>query len=239
MGRNQRSRKQKRDRAKRDRGWTMQVFEGPLNGPNVVSASVDEVMAALEALPQELRWEDVAEQVVPTFQRVRPYHASMPEALRLVVPPGVTVGFGVDVGPAFISVSPELAAGWRVEPDQLLRRALLNLERRMAAVSAADVQDGTIADVPVRLLQSPSGSASAYVLLPSALGRILGTHHQLVIAPMRNLLIALPIFADRDFAAWLFDEIAAEDPNCLAPAAFVVGGDELLLEPLGPTFGAA
>ena len=239
VGRNQRERKQKRERRQAERRWTAQVFEGPPNGPDVVSPSVEEVMAAIETMPQELTWEVIASEVVPLFQRVRPYHPSMPEQLRIVVPPGLSVGFGVDIGPAFITVSPEMAEEWGVRADDILARALANLEGRMAAVRPRDVYDGTIGDMPVRFLQSPTGSASSYVLVPQALGRILGRHRQLVLAPMRNLLISLPIGADRELAAWLFDEFAAQDPNCLAPTAFVVGDGHLALEPLGASYGAA
>jgi hypothetical protein len=239
VGRNQRERKQKRERRTLERRWTAQVFEGPPTGPDVVTPSVEEVLAALETMPEELTWDRIASEVVPLFQRVRPYHASMPEQLRVVVPPGLTVGFGVDIGPAFISVSPDMAEHWGVQPDLILRRALANLEARMAGVRPRDVHDGTIGEVPVRILQSPTGSASTYVLVPQALGRIIGRHRQLLLAPMRNLLVSLPITADRDFAAWLFDEIAAQDPNCLAPAAFVVGDGRLTLEPLGASYGAA
>ena len=56
---------------------------------------------------------------------------------------------------------------------------------------------------------------------------------------MRNLLVSLPISVDREFATWLFDEIASQDPNCLAPAAFVVGDGLLALEALGESYGAA
>ena len=163
----------------------------------------------------------------------------MPEQLRVLVPPGLSVGFGVDIGPAFITVSPEMAEEWGVRADDILARALANLEGRMAAVRPRDVYDGTIGDMPVRILQSPTGSASTYVLVPQALGRLFGRHRQLVLAPMRNLLISLPISADREFAAWLFDEFAAQDPNCLAPTAFVVGDGHLALEPLGASYGAA
>ena len=239
MGRNQRERKQKRERRKQERRWTAQVFEGPPTGPDVVTASVEEVMAALQTMPEELTWERIAPEVVPLFQRVRPYHPSMPEQLRVVVPPGLTVGFGVDIGPAFITVSPEMATEWGVGPDEILNRALANLEARIGGVRARDVHDGTIGDMPVRILQSPTGSASTYVLVPDALARILGRHRQLVLAPMRNLLVSLPITADREFAAWLFDEIASQDPNCLAPAAFVIGDGQLALEPLGESYGAA
>jgi hypothetical protein len=132
-----------------------------------------------------------------------------------------------------------MAQEWGVPADEILGQALVNLEARMAGVRPRDVHDGTIGDMPVRFLQSPTGSASTYVLVPEALGRILGRHRQLVLAPMRNLLISLPISADREFAAWLFDEIASQDPNCLAPTAFVVGDGRLTLEPLGESYGAA
>ena len=239
VGRNQRERKQRRERRAAERRWTAHVFEGPPTGPDVVTPSVEEVLAALETMPEELSWNSIAREVVPLFQRVRPYHASMPEQLRVVVPPGLTVGFGVDVGPAFITISPEMADEWGVPPERILRRALANLETRIASVRKRDVYDGVIGDVPVRMLQSPTGSASTYVLVPGALATIIGTHRQLLLAPMRNLLISLPITTDRDFAAWLFDDIAAQDPNCLAPAAFVVGDGQLALEPLGASFGAA
>ena len=239
MGRNQRERKEKRQRRRAEQRWTARFYEGPPTGPDVVTPRFEEVVAALETMPQELTWEQIAREVVPLFQRVRPYHPEMPEQLRVVVPPGITVGFGVDIGPAFITVSPEMADEWGVPPERILERALANLEARMAGVRSRDVFDGSIGDVPVRMLQSPTGSASTYVLVPTALERILGAHRQLVLAPMRNLLLSLPVSADRDFAAWLFDEIASQDPNCLAPAAFVIGDGQLALEPLGESYGAA
>ena len=238
MGRNQRKRKEKR-RQLRSRGWSAEVFEGPPVGPDVVTASLAEVMSAMETVSPELAWDDVAESVVPLFQRVRPYPPAMPEPLRIVAPPGLSVAFGIDIGPAFLTVTPELVGTWGLSPSDLLARALANLEWRMRTLSGADLVDGLIGDVPVRMLQSPTGAASTYVLAPGSLGRILGRHPQLVIAPMRNLLISMPVGTNRDFALWLFDEFAAQDPNCLAPAAFVVGDGQLGLEPLGESFGVA
>ena len=106
MGRNQRERKEKRQRRRAEQRWTARFYEGPPTGPDVVTPSLEEVVAALETVPQELTWEQIAPEVVPLFQRVRPYHPEMPEQLRVVVPPGLTVSFGVDIGPAFITVSP-------------------------------------------------------------------------------------------------------------------------------------
>lgn len=215
------------------------MFEGPAPGPGVVTPSLQDVLAAVESVPQDLDWPTLADSVVPVFQRVRPYHPSMPEPIRLVVPPGLSVGFGVDIGPAFLNVHAEMLERWAVTPDELLARALDNLERRMAGVAPDELIDGVVADVPIRVLQSSSGCASAFVLQPEPLGRIFGTEPQLLIAPMRNLLVSMPLTTDREFATWLFAEFAAGDPNCLAPAAFVVRGRKLEIEPLGDAFGKA
>lgn len=157
----------------------------------------------------------------------------------MLVPPGLSVGFAIDIGPAFINVDAAMVERWRLSAADLLARALDNLDRRMGGVMPGDLHDGSIDGLPVRLLQSSTGCASTYVLLPSSLRRILGPEAQLLIAPMRNLLISLPIDADREVAAWLFGEIAAQDPNCLAPAAIVLTGDHLSVEPLGVAFGSA
>ena len=236
-GHDRRSSRHKRNRA--PRGWTTQVFEGPPAGPGAVSASLEEVLAAMDDVPEGLEWSALADQVVPIFQRVRPYPPGMPEQVRVVVPPGLSIGFGVDIGPAFLNVSPEMLEGWGRTADQVLRRALQNLESRMDGVSPDDLFDGSIGEVPIRALQSPTGSASTYVLRPVALGRIFGAHPQLLIAPMRNLLISMPVGADRAMAAWIFEEFAAQDPNCLAPAAFLVGDGVLEVESLGDPFGSA
>jgi hypothetical protein len=221
-------------------GWhQVKVVEGPPLGEGVVTASLDDVLRAMKKVSPDLDWPSVADQVVPLFQRVRPYEASMPEPFRMVVPPGLTISFGIDIGPAFMAVSDQLLEQWDLTEDQLLDRALANLDRRIAGVSARDIVDSPIGDVPVRMLQSSTGSASTYVLRPARLARIFGPEPILVIAPMRNLLMAMPVDVDRDFASLLFDEIASQDPNCLAPAAFIVGNGTLTIEPLGDAFGVA
>jgi hypothetical protein len=245
MGKKRRTRNEKRRGIRAGqpiggRRWSsVQVFEGPEPGPDVVSASIDEVMAAIESVPQGLEWADLADQVIPVFQRVRPYPPGMPEPLRVVVPPGLSIGFGVDIGPAFLGVHADMLDGWPVTAAGLLERALANLARRMAAVSRDELIDGSVADVPIRALQSSAGCASTYVLLPELLGRIFGTEPQLLIAPMRNLLVSMPLATDREFAAWLFDEFSAQDPNGLAPAAFVIRDRMLEVEPLGDAYGRA
>jgi hypothetical protein len=218
---------------------TVEVFDGGPVGPDVETASLEDVMAAMATVPEGLDWAELADEIVPLFQRLRPYHPSMPEPVRMVVPPGLSIGFGVDIGPAFLNVTPDMLERWGRTTDEVLRQAMANLERRMAAVSADDLYVGEIEELPMRWLQSPTGAASTYVLLPEALGRILGRHRQLLLAPMRNLLISIPAGASRELAAWLFEELASQDPNCLAPAAYLVGDGRLQVEPLGEPFGQA
>ena len=88
--------------------------------------------------------------------------------------------------------------------------------------------------MPVRILQSGVGCASALVLVPDELERIFGSAEQCLIAPMRDLLISMPVDADRELVRWLNDEFATMDPNGLALDAFVLGNGALRYEALSP-----
>jgi hypothetical protein len=197
------------------------------------AASVEEAMAALANMPGGLDWKGAAGVVVPLFQRVRPYPPGFPEGVRHVLPPGISVTFGVDTGPAFVHVTPEVLARWERSIGEVAECALENLHRRAAVVKPASVLRDSVADVPLQALQSGTGSASTFVLVPDELPRIFGSPLGLFIAPMRDLLIELPADVDREFAAWLHAEFSAPDPNCLAPLAFRVASGRLVVEPLG------
>jgi hypothetical protein len=227
----------KRFRAK-DR-WGVQIFDGPPLGPDVVSASVEEVMAAIQKLPEDLNWQGVADRVVPVLPRLRPYPLGTPEPLRVVVPAGISLGFGIDAGPAFLTVDDAMVKRWGVAPDTVLERAVRNVDRLIAETLPAEVFRAAIGKVPVAALQSRSGSASTYVLRPQSLVRLFEAGDGLLIAPMRNLLLFMPSNVDRAFATGLFDEIAVQDPNCLAPMAFLLRDGDLILEPLGDPYGRA
>src|SRR5690242_15084332 len=92
---------------------TVAFHHGPPPGPGVVQASMDEVLGALQA-HGDLDWSEAADLVVPVMPRVRPFPPGTPPPLQALVDPGIVVGFGVDVGPAFMAVTPELAAHWKV-----------------------------------------------------------------------------------------------------------------------------
>jgi hypothetical protein len=154
------------------------------------------------------------------------------EPFRVTLPPGIPTGFGIDIGPAFLVVGESLLGTWPVEPAELVATALENLRARLRPVRPRDLVRQAIDGVPVRVLQSGVGCASALVLVPDELARIFGEAPQALIAPMRDLLVALPADTDRSFVAWLNDELAEMDPNGLALDAFVLEGGALRYESL-------
>ncbi len=201
-------------------------------GNGMEQATVEAVMQAIGTLPQDLSWEEMAPNIIPVLPRRRPMPPAGGAPFRATLPPGVSVGFGIDIGPAFLVVGEDVLAGWPIEPPDLVARALSNLEQRLAPVRPRDLFRQSIDGVSVRFLQTGLGCASALTLLPADLARVFGAASQVLIAPMRDLLISLPHNVDRMFAAWLMDELASMDPNGLALDAFVFGGGVLRYERL-------
>jgi hypothetical protein len=218
---------------RRDTGWAVvDVRSAPL-GPGVSCASVEEVLAALKGFDPDLGWDAVADNVIPLFQRVRPYPPEFPEAIRTIMPPGLSVSFGIDMGPAFTHVTADFMERWCITIGELTDRALANLDRRAAGAARTRLVTEPVDGVPLRSLQSGTGSASTFVLVPERLPAIFGREPQFFIAPMRDLLISLPPAVDRGFATWLLNEFAELDPNHLAPIGFAFRDGVVSVEPLG------
>jgi hypothetical protein len=203
-------------------------------GNGMVQATPDAVMRAMGALPPDLEWPVMAPNVIPILPRRRPMPPQAGEPFRVTLPPGIPTGFGIDIGPAFLVVGESLLGTWSIGPADLVATALANLRARLRAVQSRDLERQAIDGVPLRVLQSGAGCASALVLAPDELQRIFGTGPQLLIAPMRDLLVSLPPEADRGFVAWLNDEFAEMDPNGLALDAFVLEDGALRYETLRP-----
>lgn len=191
-------------------------------GNGVVQASLEAVMLAVGGLPPDLEWPELAPDVLPILPRRRPMPSGAGEPFRVTLPPGIPTGFGIDIGPAFLVVGTSLLGSWPIGPAELVATALDNLRRRMRPVGPREVARQVIDGVPVRALQSGTGCASTLVLVPDELRRILGPEPQLLVAPMRDLLLSMPLDVDRSFAAWLNDAFAGMDPNGLALDAFPV-----------------
>lgn len=165
-------------------------------------------------------WGDVASDILPVFERARPFSYPVDPPALTVVPPGVTVGFGVDAGPAFMRVSTTHLAQWPVDVAALATRALDNLARRAREADERDVLRDAVDDVPVVVFQSRDGWASTTVLLPQEMDRLFGPDPALFVAPSRDLLIGLPVDVDPEFATWLTEEFEAIDPNALRLEGF-------------------
>lgn len=198
-----------RRNALRDRD--VAVSEEPL----IVSATRAEVRAAVDALPDDMSFDQFAPGLRPMFVRRRPMPPGAERPLTFRVPPGVDVALGVDIGPAFLYVGASMLADWPITAGEALDRAMTNLRAEVANERYVEMEFGEVADVPVWWYQSHGGLASGILLIEDELAARYGDEPRLLVAPMRNLLLAAPFDADRELIGWLRDEISVEDPNGL------------------------
>lgn len=203
-----------------------------------MSASLEELEAALRNQPDDLNWAWASSHVIPVMPRVRPYPTGFPEPLRTMVAPGIAVGFAIDVGPAFVGVGQDLLRSWGVSLGDVHARSLSNVVARAASIAPSDIVDGSIGDAPTRWLQTGRSIGSVLVLVPDELARLFGAGPAFFITPMRDLIIGLPPDVERELAAWLWLEVAALDPNCLGPVGYRFDGRAVRLEPLEVSFAA-
>ena len=228
---------QKRPRG-RHRDPEITIFPGPLAGPGVVVASPEEVLAAMRDFRLDAPWPDLAPDLLPMFERRRPMPPGIPPPLTVVLPPGVTVGFGIDLGPASVRVSRPLLQDWGIDAEELTARALANLRHRAFAPSLPPLVRGPLAGQPTVAFQSEDGWASTLLLAPDALERVMGAEPRLFIAPMRDLLIGLPHDVEPELACWLTEEFEALDPNALALEGFLWRDRRLECRPIRTALSA-
>jgi hypothetical protein len=216
--------KRRRKAGKHYRTWDI--------GNGIEQATPEAVFRAMGGLPPDLDWEVLAPDVIPILPRRRPLPPQAGDPFRVTLPPGIPTGFGIDIGPAFLVVGTSLLASWPIGPADLVATGLDNLRARMRSVRPRDLVGQDIDGVPIRVLQSGVGCASALVLVADELVRIFGTQPQCLIAPMRDLLISMPPDADRGFAGWLNEEFSTMDPNGLELDAFALVDGTLRYEAL-------
>jgi hypothetical protein len=166
----------------------------------------ERILEAFEGFDPSGPWSSIAPRIVPVLRRRhQPYPPEM-APLHLLVPPGVWTGFGIDMGPAFSHVTQRLLDGWEVDHATLLGTALENLAalvRREPPV----VESFPLAGIDVTAVQG-QGWGSSLILAPELLGPILGTAPRLLLAPVRNTLLALPDDVDDGIAFELWQAIA-------------------------------
>jgi hypothetical protein len=219
--------------SRRKRHYRDRYPEVPV-GAGVVSPSVESVLAAIRAVDPELPWESIADALVPMFARRRGAPAGMDEPVTLVRPPGMRVGIGIDIGPALMHVVDGVLRGWDLTADEALDRAIANVRALCTKRRLDPVTVGHVDGVPTTVFQSGEGIASTLLLLPDQIVRRFGPSPQLLIAPMRDLLVSIPRDAGIEFATWLRDAFAEEDPNCLDLPIFSLVGGDLRIEPGTP-----
>ena len=191
------------------------------------------VKTAIESLPPELDWASLQHRLRPVFVRRRPLPPGVERPVTFRVDPGLIVALGVDIGPAFLYVGANVLETWPVSADDAFAQAMANLRASVEGERFVEMEYGTVADVPIWWYQSDGGLASGLLLLEDELARRYGDQPRLLIAPMRNLLLAAPFDADREMIAWLRDEIAQEDPNGLDLPIFALVDGRLSVDQRG------
>ena len=196
-----RAQRKTRERGRGDDGMSMRVLGGTMD-----RESFDRVLAAAQSLDLDAPWADVAALVLPILRRVR--HPYPPEAapMHIFVPPGVWTGFGIDFGPAFTHVTAGQVERWGIDHATLLGTALENL-RAMTVVEPPRVERIHPEGVETIAIQG-QGWGSALILAPEVLRPILGEIPRVLLAPVRNTLVALPEDVDPDLAFRMWDTIA-------------------------------
>ena len=174
-------------------GRRIEVFEGPRLGDGVVARRRrDRPRGARGLRSRRCPGRRRADRVLPMLPRVRPLPTPELELARAMLPPGILVGFGIDIGPAITFVTTLLLDRWRVEPAALAAAALANLRAAARRCGPDAVLHDHIADVPVSVVQTGHGIAASLLLVPECLERVLGSADRFLLAPMRDILIALP-----------------------------------------------
>lgn len=199
-------------------------------GSSILAPRPEEVRAALDALTPDLAWPDLRDRLRPVFVRARPLPPGMTMPVLKRLPPGLDVALGADIGPAFIYISAQLLESWPVSPDEAFEIALANLRGVIEAERYFELNYEPIDGVPVWWYQSHGGLASGLLLLQDVLVERYGDQPRVLMAPMRNLLLAAPHDADRAVMGWLHDQIAAADPNGLDLPLFSLVDGRLTVE---------
>lgn len=178
-------------------------------------APVEELIAAIEAVDLGAPWSEVAPNLRPALPRRRPLPPGTDGLPSRAFPPGIVATLGLDIGPAMVFVGSDQLASWDISPERAFEQALANVQARVAARRKIVRLHDRIAGVPTVAFQSREGWASCLLLLPDELTRVLGERDGLVLAPMRDVLLHMPIDTEPDLAAFVLEEFAAVDPNAL------------------------
>jgi hypothetical protein len=129
------------------------------------------------------------------------------------------------VGPAILFVGDEQLRGWGVDRDGAFAQAEANLRDLARGRTTFALLREPIGGVETLAFQSRDGWAASLLLIPDELCRVLGQRTGLILAPMRDLVMWMPVDTDPEFAAWVYEEMAETDMNALdLPLLVMVDG---------------
>jgi hypothetical protein len=209
---------------------------GDVQSPFTMATS-DDIRRALEHVDLDVGWDQLAPSVLPLLSRRVPSPIRAGAPVQAMLGPGIVVGFGIDFGPAFATVTRDLAERWGVADGDIVAKALANVrglavELPPRAVKRVDLDDGVV----VWVLQSGAGWASGLLVVPDLLPRFFGPGPHLVAAPCRDVVMAFAADTSLDLVFDLVESLAWADPVGLVPVCFRhVGGQlEPVAAPPGP-----
>jgi len=185
-------------------------------------ADPHEVVAAIEGIDLEAPWSEVAPDLRIALPRRRPLPPGTSGLPTREFTPGIRVGLGLDIGPAMLFVSDEQLAGWGVTSHQAFDQALANASARVRHRRQFALLHQAIADVPTKAFQSREGWAATLLLLPDELMRVFDERDGLLLAPMRDLVLLMPLDAEHAFARFVLEEFATADVNALDLPVFAL-----------------
>jgi hypothetical protein len=208
----------------------------------VAVADVAEVMAAIEAVDLDAPWQEAAPGLRLALPRRRPLPSGTDDLPSRIYPPGIPAVLALDIGPALLFVGREQIANWGVSSDRAFERALANVRGRVSRRRLFALVHEWICGTPTIAFCSREGWAATLLLLPGELCRVLGGRDGLILAPMRDLVIRLPLDAEPELAQLVLEEFAAADINALdlPPFALVDGRlSHIVGGPSSPRWDAA
>ena len=207
----------------------------------VTTADPSEVVAAIEGVDLGAPWAEVAPDLRIALPRRRPLPPGTSGLLTREFPPGIRAGLGLDIGPAMLFISDEQLSGWGVTTHQAFDQALANVSACVRHRSQFALLHQTIAEVPTKAFQSREGWASTLLLLPDELTRVFGERDGLLLAPMRDLTLLMPLGTEYALARFVLEEFAAADMNALdlPPFALIDGRVTVAMDTDSATLGGS
>ncbi len=165
------------------------------------------IRAATRDLDPTAPWPTHAPKLVPMIKRVwQPFPPEF-EALVIDVPPGIPVGFGLDIGPAMHVLDTAYPDRWGIDHATLLSTSLANLQR-LVRTEPPVIQRFTDELAGEVVSIGGQGWGSALLLLPDVLHEILGEPPRVLLAPVRNHLIALTMDVTFDTCSTMWAALA-------------------------------